>query len=290
MKLLVACGLGMALLSAVPAQAQVESREGIALQNQILKLQNDVQNLRNDIGRNSGGSSSFLGGGRPAPQPNSGADELTPQLLSRVDRLEDSVRQLNGRLDELANSQQRGQADLAKQIADMQFRLDNGGGAAPAAGGTAFAPMSPSAAPLGTIPAGPTPVAPPKRTPEVTLQEGNAALARRDYVTAEASAREVLGTAKATPRGYDAQFLLAQSLLGQKNYAQAAVAYDDTYNRSKQGSRAADSLLGLAVSLNALDQKRSACAALDNLQAQFPSPRPDIVQHVAALRSTAGCR
>jgi len=295
MKFWMACGVGVALLMAGPASAQIDSREGIALQNQILKLQNDVQNLRSEVGR-GGGSSSFLGSGsRPAPQPNSGADELTPQLLGRVDRLEDSVRQLNGRLDELANAQQRGQADLAKQIADLQFRLDNGGGAAaPAAGGNGgFTPMSPPPASLGVNPAGPpptAPAAPPRRTPEMALQEGNAALARRDYITAEANAREVLNAAKGTPRGYDAQFLLAQSLLGQKNYAQSAVAYDDTFNRNKQGNRAQDSLLGLAVSLNALDQKRSACAALDSLQAQFPTPRSDIAQHEMALRATAGCR
>jgi TolA-binding protein len=129
-----------------------------------------------------------------------------------------------------------------------------------------------------------------RRTPELALQEGNAALARRDYVQAEASAREVIAAGKTSPRAYDAQFLLAQAMTGQKNYPQAAVAFGDTYDRSKQGAHAQDSLVGLAASLAAINEKRSACAALDTLKAQFPTPRADIAARAAALRTSAACR
>jgi TolA-binding protein len=285
----------------VYAQSQVESREGIALQNQILKLQNDVQSLRGEIGRggSSSGSSSFLGGSSRPPQPAAGAggDELMAQMLGRVERLEDQLRQLNGRIDELDNGRQRGQADLAKQIADLQFRLDAAGvaGGNPAPSAAPVSPNSQAPTPLGTMPVGAAPAAPlaaappGKRTAELALQEGNAALARRDYVGAEASAREVLATAKATPRGYDAQFLLGQAMLGQKNYTQAAVAFADTYDRNKPGSHAQDSLYGVAYSLNAINQKHSACEALDSLRAQFPTPRADLAPRVTALRASAGC-
>jgi TolA-binding protein len=255
--------------------------------------------LRGEIGRtgSSSGSSSFLGGSSRSSQPApSGGDELTAQMLGRVERLEDQVRQLNGRVDELDNSRQRGQADLSKQIADLQFRLDAagvaGGNPAPAAAPASSNSQAPT--PLGTMPAtaaaGALTAAPAaKRTPELALQEGNAALARRDYVGAEAAAREVLANAKTTPRGYDAQFLLGQAMLGQKNYTQAAVAFADTYDRNKPGSHAQDSLYGVAYSLNAINQKHSACEALDSLRAQFPTPRADLAPRVTALRASAGC-
>jgi TolA-binding protein len=303
MKLWMAVVFGSVLMAATPvyAQSQVESREGIALQNQILKLQNDVQSLRGEIGRggSSSGSSSFLGGSSRPPQPAAGAggDELMAQMLGRVERLEDQLRQLNGRIDELDNGRQRGQADLAKQIADLQFRLDAAGvaGGNPAPSAAPVSPNSQAPTPLGTMPVGAAPAAPlaaappGKRTAELALQEGNAALARRDYVGAEASAREVLATAKATPRGYDAQFLLGQAMLGQKNYTQAAVAFADTYDRNKPGSHAQDSLYEVAYSLNAINQKHSACEALDSLRAQFPTPRADLAPRVTALRASAGC-
>jgi len=255
-----------------------------------------VQNLRGEIGRggSGSGSSSFLGGSSRPPQPAAGAggDELIAQMLGRVERLEDQTRQLNGRIDELDNARQRGQADLAKQIADLQFRLDAAGvaGGSPAPSAAPTAPNSQAPTPLGTLPAGAATAAPlGKRTPELALQEGNAALARRDYLAAEAAAREVLATAKSTPRGYDAQFLLGQAMLGQKNYTQAAVAFADTYDRNKPGSHAQDSLYGVAYSLNAINQKHSACEALDSLRAQFPTPRADLAPRVAALRASAGC-
>lgn len=299
MKLLVAWTLGAFMacgLGALPAHAQMDSREGIALQNQILELRRDMQQLRSDPGRAPAPSSgSALGGGGRGAPVAAGSGEMTTQLLERVDRLEDAVRQLNGRMDEAENARQRQGADLAKQIADLQFKIDAGSsvGAAPS---RPAAPSSPSQspAPLGTLPVGAGPAAaaaaPVRRTPELALQEGNAALARRDYVTAEASAREVINTSKQSPRGYDAQFLLAQAMMGQKNYPQAAVGYGDAYDRNKQGAHAQDSLVGLAASLTAINEKRSACAALDTLRTQFPTPRPDVASRATALRASAGCR
>ncbi len=290
----VALGLGIAGMTAmpVPARAQMETREGIALQNQILELRRDIQTLRDQGGRapaasGNSGSSSLGGSGRSAP-PSSGTMEITAQLLDRVTALEDSVRQLNGRIDEVANADQRRGEDLTKQLGDIQFRLDNPGPSGGGAGGGIKPATSGSASP--TPPAAPAaPPAPVRRTPQLALQEGNAALARRDYTTAEAAAREVLAASKTGPGSYDAQFLLAQASFGSRNYAQAAVAYNDAYDRSKQGSRAQDSLLGLATSLNALGEKRSACAALDSLRSQFPTPRADLAPRVTQARSQAGC-
>ena len=48
--------------SGQPARAQVESREGIALQNQILDLRRQMQALQDQSGR-GGGSPTYLGRG-----------------------------------------------------------------------------------------------------------------------------------------------------------------------------------------------------------------------------------
>jgi TolA-binding protein len=121
------------------------------------------------------------------------------------------------------------------------------------------------------------------------MQEGNAALARRDYAAAEAAAREVLRFPQ-SPRAADAQFLLAQALNGKRDFQAAAVAYDDTYNRNKTGGNAQPALLGLANALIALNEKRAACATLDKLKAEFPNPRADLREPVNGARQRAGCR
>lgn len=277
---------GVAVVAAIaggPAYAQMDSRDAIALQNQILALQRDVQALRQN------------GGGAPAPsrpdRGSRGGDDsgLTAQLLDRVSTLEDQVRDLRGQVDRLNNQLQRQGEDLKKQIGDLAFAAQN---AAPASTGRA-APvqaLTPPASNLGTVPAQPaTPTGQVPRTAEIAMQEGNAALARRDYPVAEAAAREVLGSGRG-PRATDAQFLLAQSLTGKRDYQGAAIAYDDAYNRSRTGSRAPEALLGVANAMVQLNERGAACASLDKLRAEFKEPRPEIRDAAATLRARAGCR
>jgi TolA-binding protein len=274
----------VAALGAGPVRAQMDSREGIQLQNEILALQRDMQMLQQQA---QGGAPSPRPY-RPAPGPEGDTSGLTAQLLDRVSTLEEQVRDLRGQVDRLTNQQQRQSEDFNKQIADMTFAMQNQG-----AGGPAPAPRPAPPPPPGDLGAsrlgGATPplTGPTPRTPEVAMQEGNAALARRDYPAAEAAAREVLG--KRGPRQIDAQFLLAQAEMGQRSYQQAAPDFYDAYNRSRTGPHAADSLLGVANALIGVGDKTSACEALAKLRAEFPQPRADIREAELGARQRAAC-
>ena len=290
-------GLLATIVTAIPARAQIDSREGIALQNQILELRHELELMQNQ----GGGAAPVV---RSAPVVSGSNSELVARLLARVDALEEQVRDLRGRVDELANQQQTQTAALNKQIGDLGFQLQNqqggrGGVPGPALG----SPMTPSTLtpPASNLGGGPPlaaapPIAPSpatqvtmRRTPELAIQEGNAALARRDYTTAEASAREVLSNNRTSPRAYDAQYLLAEALSGKRDYSQAAIAYDDAYRSSPKGVHSQDALLGLADSLAAINEKRAACDTLNQLQGQFPTPRPDLVAPIQSARVRAGC-
>jgi TolA-binding protein len=280
LRLTVLLAFGLVALLPAAGRAQVETREGIYLQNQIQELKRDIQALKDQIGQTGSGGGSALGGARSAPAAPAPSGDIATALLDRVSRLEDEVRTLRGRTDELANTQKQMNDDLSKQIEDLNFKIDNGAQTAPAAPAGKPVAGKPGPMPLATAPkAG--------RTPEAALQEGNAALARRDYVAAETAAHEVIGSK--SPRAYDGQFLLAEVLTGKKDYQGAAVAYDDAYNRAKTGAHAQDSLLGLANSLTTIGEKRAACATLDKLKAEFPNPRNDLKQPIAAARARAGC-
>ena len=126
MRLIVALVLTVAVTShRQPAWAQIDSREGIALQNQILDLRRQMQALQDQVGRGGGGGSpTFLGRGA-YPPPSGGANDLVAQLLARVDTLEEQVRQLRGRTDETANQVQRMGAELSKRIEDQAFQTQN---------------------------------------------------------------------------------------------------------------------------------------------------------------------
>ncbi len=307
---LAGCLVLAAILAAPPAaRAQIESREGIALQNQILELQQQVEALRRQTGRGGGGGSTLGGAYQPTPlalAPAAGSMEA--QLLDRVQRLEEALRDLRGQIDDANNARQRQYDALNKRIDDLAFKL---GVAPPAGAETPGAPATPGepgsaeatpAAPQAggvpaTLPTMLVPVPPPppppapaaRRTAEMVLQEGNAALARRDYTRAAADAKEVLANGKG-PRATDAQFLLAEALAGRRDYSAAAVAYDDAYNRSRTGTHAPDSLLGLANALTAINEKRAACETLEKLRTEFPNPRADLRPQVVQARKAAGCR
>jgi TolA-binding protein len=301
-----------ALLLAVPCLsqvglAQVESREGITLQNQIYQLRQELKSIEDQMGR--GGGTGNRAPVYAAPPQQQYGNDLLAQLLTRVDALEDQVRQLRGRLDETQNQLQRQNDDLGKRIGDLGFQVNSQGGQPsgppPVGQGQGPRPLPPpppaqrpappqgpatsqGATSQGATSQGATTSQGP-RTPEVALQEANAALARRDYPAAETAAREVLAN-RTSPRAYDAQLVLAQSLSGQRQYAQAAIAFDDAYNRSRKGSHAQDALLGLASSLTAINEKKAACDTLTRLRNDFPQPRPDIRDGAAATAQKAGCR
>ncbi|HEY4041695.1 MAG TPA: hypothetical protein VGM32_07595 [Rhodopila sp.] len=277
--------------AAIPAHAQVESREGITLQNEIYQLRQELRSVEDQQSRGGGVRTPS----NAPPPPPSGGNDLVAQLLTRVDALEEQVRQLRGRIDETQNQLQRQNDDLNKRIDDMAFSINPQGGqpaglrppSAPSAQGQAQGQAPPQA--LAPAPPSPPPQRPPgPHTPEVAMQEGNAALARHDYAAAETAAHEVLAN-RTSARAYDAQFLLAQALAGERQFPQAAVAYDDVYNRSRTGSHAQDARLGLAVSLTAINEKKAACDVLSRMDSEFQHLRPDITAGMAATSQKAGC-
>ena len=91
-------------------------------------------------------------------------------------------------------------------------------------------------------------------------------------------------------RAYDAQLLLAQALVGERQYAQAAIAFDDTYNRSSMGAHAQDAPLGLASALASINEPKAACDTLARLRREFPQPRADLREVIiAAGQRIGGC-
>ena len=282
----------LVLLPAAPAWAQLDSREAIALQNQILELRRELDQLRR-------------GGAVAPPSPRGGSGGgLSTEAMSRLQELEEEVRRQRGRADVAENQNRQLREDIEKLLGDMDFRLRalEGTGARPPPGGRGQPPAppigagpQPPAQPQFQAPAPPPQQPPPAasvlpRTPERVLAEGQAALARRDFATAEASAREVLANRGNNPRAYDARFLLADALAGRGNHQSAAVEYGEAYRLNTRGSRSAEALIGFGGALANMDQRREACEALDLAQSENPNLRGALRDRLSAARSRARCR
>ncbi|MCE2564935.1 hypothetical protein [Komagataeibacter sp. FNDCF1] len=201
---------------------------------------------------------------------------LTLQLLDRVNTLEQQTRDMRGQIDQLTNQVQQQSAAMNKQIEDMNFAMQHGHGGTTGGAALAAPVASPAAAPTA------------KRSADDLLKAGNDALMQQDFAAAQADAQQVLSGPK-SPRQVDAQYLLAQSLAGQKQYRQSALAYYDAYNRAPHGARAPSALLGVAATLVALNDKASACQALDKLASEFPEPAARIKSAEQVYRKRAKC-
>jgi len=254
------------LLAPLPAAAQMDSREGIALQNQILELRRDLDAIRRGGGVSAAPMPVPSRGGGGAPQ------ELLQQLLARVGELEEQVRQLRGQLDVAQNSNRRLSEDVEKLRGDMDFRLQQleggGGRAAPAR-----PPQGPAAAQAPAPQQAPAPSGP--RTAERAIAEGQTALGRHDFAAAEAAARDLL---------------LGEALLGRRQFQNAALAFNDAYNVNRRSSRAPEALLGLANSFQGFGARREACDTLDQLRSEYTQLSGALAQRVADSRRRAQCR
>ncbi len=267
--------------SAAQGQPVIQSQEGIALQNEILALQQQVQQLQS---ANGGGSS--LGESPPPPADNSGTSQaggVVASLLTQVQQLQQQVQTLNGEVDTLTNQVNTQHAATEKEIGDLKFAMTNG---TPGATPSPPAPGGKTAPPTATASATPPPG---KVSPKAELHAAQEAIISGDYRGAEAHARAILADAKSSPQAYQAQFILAQSLYGQGRMQDAAIAFDDSYNRNHTGDYAPQSLLGLANSLTSIHQEAAACDTLASLNSQFPTPPTGLGPHIVAAEHRAHC-
>jgi TolA-binding protein len=268
--------LGLGLVLAMPALAQVETREGIALQNQILDLRRELDALRRGGGAVAAPS---------APARGSAASgDLVQQLLGRVQELEEENRRLRGRLDVADNNDRQVRAEMEKLRGDLDFRLQalerGAGRPAPA--------RPPQPGPAAQAPPAPAPSNAP-RTVDKAISDGRAALAQRDFATAEAAAREAIRN-RPGARAQDASLLLGDALMGKREFQNAALAYDEAYSRNRQGARAPEAMIGLANAFQGFGARREACETLDNLRSNFPNLAAPLAQRAADSRRRAQCR
>ncbi len=294
------CLVVVALVIGFPglAAAQMDSREGIALQNQILQLRQELEMLRRGGGalpppqQPGGGSFLGLGGGGSAP-PASGQAELVGALLDRVSRLEEELRNVRGRAEQSEFRERQLRERVEKLEGDLDFRLQQlegqrQGSAAPAPGTRPATPAAPASAATTPTPAQPAAASTP-RPPQRALADGQAALGRRDYTAAETAAREVIAS-RDTARQTDAQILLGDALMGRRNFPAAAIAYDDALRRSPQGGRAPEAMLGIANALIGLNNSRDACAQLADLRSRYPNLSGAVADRANEARRRAQCR
>jgi tol-pal system protein YbgF len=114
-------------------------------------------------------------------------------------------------------------------------------------------------------------------------------LKQADYPAAEAALKSFVAQHPKDPLAGSAQYWLGETYYERRRYAEAASAFAEGYKSYPKGTKAADELLKLGMSLGRANQKQNACVAFAQLDHDFPNPGSSIKEHSLAEKKRLGC-
>lgn len=119
--------------------------------------------------------------------------------------------------------------------------------------------------------------------------EGRTKLAEGDFSGAQSLFQQYLTLAPDAPDAGEVNFWLGETYFVKGGYADAADAYINSMRKDRDGERAPDSMIRLAMSLRELGNKDQACQTLDSFPSQYPNA-PESLRNKRALEiSRTGC-
>lgn len=87
----------------------------------------------------------------------------------------------------------------------------------------------------------------------------------------------------------NAQYWLGESYYGRKDYAKAAVAFANGYEKYKDGNKGADNILKLGMAMQMLNKKDEACTAFVNLEKEFPKAPQNLKERAKKAAEELAC-
>ena len=270
--------------------AKADDADLRAVNNRLDRIERSV----NDMQRN------YSSGGGDVGTSGSGSasDASVGGLQVRLNEVEEQLRNLTGRIEELGHKLDQNTQDLQsyKEANDLRFQELQSGGAAPGAapattgskpsatfdaGNSATSPaQTAEAAPLVSLPAG---------TPQTQYDFAIDLLKRGQFPGARDAFKQFLQAHPKDALAGNAQYWLGETYYVQGQYKDAADSFLKGYTTYSKSNKAPDSLLKLGMTLAALNQKNAACATFGQLKEQFPQASPAIVARNKQERQKVGC-
>ncbi len=159
--------------------------------------------------------------------------------------------------------------------------------------GTLTPPATPGAEPTNVTSAGglrpPTPGALQTGSAPEQYNHAYGLLKQANYPAAEEAFKAFIGQHPDHSLAGSAQYWLGETFYVRGKYAEAASAFAEGYKRYPKGTKAADDLLKLGMSLARANQKQNACVALTQLDRDFPNPGSAIKERSATEKKRLGC-
>lgn len=321
-----ACALALALWAPAAGLAQEAQQGGgdAGLRQRVEQLEGQLVDLQVVIGTleslaRTGGVAS---GGAPVRSEASGG--MAASDSARLDSMETQIRALTAQVEQLAaelrQSQLQRRSDAAPpsgfgsatqsfgsttvtsaENADPIGALAADPNAAdPSAGGGFEAPAPPSTygsealpPPGGAQMAAADPMAGTAAqgggNPKQLYETAYGYLLQQDYESAQAGFSDFLRSHPKDALAPSALYWLGETHYVQRNYADAAEAFDLVVSAYSSSGKAADAQLKHGMSLAHLGKQKDACASLGGLSSKFPSAPQQIKARADSERQRIGC-
>lgn len=259
-----------------------------------------------------------IGQARPERAPLVLAQAGDP--VFRIGQLEEQVRTLNGRIEELGFQLLQMQEQMRQMQQDNEFRfqeLENtpgkrsdAGSSAPGVEQSTTASTSQggqgSGAPaldLGSLkvdqngdliggiiePATPGDETASLGSADDMYQVGYNHMLAGDYALAEQVFADFVAAHPDGPRAADAMFWLGEAQYSQGRYQESAKTFLDAHKTYPQADKGADTLLKLGMSLAKLDNRDTACATLREVLIRYPGASAAVRTKVSEEQQRASC-
>lgn len=276
-------GVSACFLSLMLGTAPVYAAGGYAFQTDVDSLREDIEVIQRQMYREQ--SNSSVNNSKDLQVRLSEAEEQMRDMNGKIEQLEYKIRTLNERL------------DMINKDVDVRIKMIEG---KPISGGTGIKAKTPKfAAPVaadapksvvGDSVKGDDLAPVQGQDVNAIYQEGLEALKAGNPDKAEENFNLILNKFSNDKLAGNAQYWLGEVYYGKKEYAKAAVAFGKGYEKYKDGSKGADSLYKLGMSMNALGKKTDACTALTNVAKEFPKAEKTLLEKAKAEAKKLKCK
>lgn len=283
---LAAASLALAACLLVPAgSARAQSSELSQLRGDIARLERQMAELRRQMAKAGAGI-----GGR-ASGPKSIGGELPPTLAARMEvrlnQLENQVRGITGKLEEVGFAIRKIKEKLDRAVSDMELRLsalENGkpiaggsarpraasGPKAPAGGGQAAGPAGGGGTGGPSAGASVQTVKLPKGKPSEQYRYARSFLLSGDYDKAAATLKAFIAAHPKDVLAGNATYWLGETYYARGQFSAAAIHFAQGFKKYPKSQKAPDNLLKLGMSFAKLGKRAEACASLFALRQRYP--------------------
>ena len=243
--------LSLLLLLPFSSFAENYPNQNLRAVDRLERVERDLNTLQKQFYR--GGAK----GSSAAPSYSGGGD-----TEAMIDKIEEQMRTLNGKLEQLEFANTKLLEKFEKQAADYEFRfkeLEN----------------KSSKEQLDAKPQVELKELPKEQPKSVDLikEEYNKAVAlfkSSDFKNAELGFSKFIEKHPNHPLTGNAYYYLGESFFARKNYEKAAVNFIQSYKKFPRNNKASDSLFKLGLSLAKLNRTKEACGAFAKIEQNYP--------------------